>query len=121
MKGRMLPLFRWFLLLCVVLNLGDAPYIDEILADMDGQQTLVTAAASAAEHADATSPHNDAGKATRSPYENLLSNVPMPAEDVAPTVFAKPAEAVPPSAAYFVPVPPGSRIERPPRTGLRTA
>lgn len=114
MKGHSFGLFRWFLLLCVMLNLGDAPYVDEIFANGGGQLSVLTLAT--AGHADASSVAADTGKTKRSPYENLLSNVPLPAEDPPAMIFPILAGDIPTSASFHIPLPHGSRIERPPRT-----
>lgn len=116
MKGHSFGLFRWFLLLCVVLNLGDAPYVDEIFEDGGGLQSVLTLAT--AGHADSSSVAADTGKAKRSPYENLLSNVPLPAEDHPALIFPILAEDVPTSPGFHISLPHGSRIERPPRTTM---
>ena len=114
MKGRVFRFFRWFLLLCVVLNLGDAPYVDEVLTDAG--RTPAFAPGTSADHGQASSPHDSAGRGQLSPYENLFANVPMPAEDIAPPEFNKPSDAVPHFAGFSVPAPPISRLERPPRS-----
>lgn len=105
----------YLLLLCVVLNLGDAPYLDEMFAEMGGAAVVVAAdtSADASKVAPQYSP-----KAKRSIYENLLANVALPTREQSLPVFHEPDGAIPDVVSGHPPSGPPSSIEKPPRTGL---
>lgn len=63
------PLFLRLLLLCVMLNLGDAPYVDELMAEVGQEQAIAGPAKASAEQA---------GLHKHSVYEELIALVAMP-------------------------------------------
>lgn len=116
MKGFWRLLLLRLLLLCVMLNLGDAPYVDELIDDIN--QSLVIAA-----QIDASSvASKDAGKhitkVKHSIYEELLANVPMPQDRHTLASFSQPEAVKPEAIVVQPPSGPPSLIERPPRSGF---
>jgi hypothetical protein len=114
MKGLMRSAFRCLLLLAVLLNLGDAPYLDEIFAELAPMQTGLSAA-SAGDCAKHVLGGRHAHKVRHSGYESLLANVPLIGADLTLAVIES-ADEVPVSAGFFVSSPPHDAIDRPPRT-----
>lgn len=116
MKGFWRPLFLRFLLLCVMLNLGDAPYLDELIEDIN--QNLIIAAQVDAPSAVSKDSEKQVPKVKHSIYEELLANVPMP-QDRHPLLSFSQSESVKPEAiVVHPPSGPPFLIERPPRSGF---
>lgn len=96
-----------------MLNLGDAPYVDELIVEM-GQGVAVAMQAAPSADASKTSLQQPA-KIKRSVYENLLANVALPTQEPSPLVLGEPGGAVPETAVLSPPSGPPSSIEKPPR------
>lgn len=109
------PLFLRLLLLCVVLNLGDAPYVDEMMAEMS--QGLVVATQSADSMTSSKISKEQAGKtkAKHSIYEELLALVAMPMQQPPALGLVEPDESLPGMVASLPPTSPPASIEKPPR------
>lgn len=116
MKAFLRPLLRYLLLLCVLLNLGDAPYIDEQMAEMGEDAVFVLTADTSAEASKASLQHP--AKAKRSIYDNLLANVALPTQEQMPLAFGEPEGSIPVLALGHPPSGPPSSIDKPPRTEL---
>ncbi|GGH67524.1 hypothetical protein GCM10010975_37410 [Comamonas phosphati] len=119
MKALLRPLLRYLLLLCVLLNLGDAPYVDEQMAEMGQDAVFVIGALAADTAADASKAStNPPAKAKRSIYDNLLANVALPTQEQTPLAFGEPDDVIPAMALGHPPSGPPSSIDKPPRTEL---
>lgn len=116
MKTFLRPLLKYLLLLCVLLNLGDAPYVDEQMAEMGEDAVFVLAADTSVDASKASLQHT--AKAKRSIYDNLLANVALPAQEQVPLAFGEPDGAIPAMALGHPPSGPPSSIDKPPRTEL---
>lgn len=105
------------LLLSVVLNLGDAPYVDELIEEMS--QASTTSVQIAASGDQAQDPHAQVvTKSYSSIYDELLANVPMPQQEAQPVSLAKLSGENPETVASRLPCPPLSSIDKPPRYEL---
>ncbi|MDE2599075.1 MAG: hypothetical protein KGL40_05580 [Rhodocyclaceae bacterium] len=113
MRLRFQTLFRYFLLLCVVLNLGDAPYFDEIMEE-NSQPIHVSMADSPQESKAAPQDIDHPALAHHGGYENLLANVPLPTREMS-FVLRQTSQEAPQAVAFHLPSPPSNRLERPPR------
>lgn len=113
MRAFLRPFFMYFLLLCVLLNLGDAPYVDEMMAEA-AQDTAVVMQADTSADASKAAPQHPA-KAKRSVYENLLANVALSTRERLPLPLDKSGGLVPEIALGHPPSGPPSSIEKPPR------
>lgn len=108
------PFFLRLLLLCVMLNLGDAPYVDELMADESHDVVTFVLIA------DDASPTNSKEKVAqphvkRSGYENLLALVAMPMQEQPTMGFEKPIHGLPETVWTQPQSAPPSSIEKPPR------
>lgn len=113
MRSRFQTLFRYFLLLCVVLNLGDAPYIDEIFAETNLPVNASIADSQQGVRTDSQDVEHPV-LAHHSVYENLLANVPLPTREMN-LALQQTSQETPSASAFYLPSPPNSRLERPPR------
>lgn len=113
MRSGFKTLFRYFLLLCVMLNLGDAPYIDEIFAETNLPVNVSIADSQQGAQADPQNAEHPV-LAQHSVYENLLANVPLPTREIN-LALQQTSQETPPASAFYLPSPPCSRLERPPR------
>ncbi|MDE2419210.1 MAG: hypothetical protein KGN32_15520 [Burkholderiales bacterium] len=105
------------LLLSVVLNLGDAPYVDELIEEMS--QASTTSVQIAASGDQAQDPHAQVvTKSYSSIYDELLANVPMPQQEAQPVSLAKLSGEKPETVAPRPSCPPLSSIDKPPRYEL---
>lgn len=116
MKGFWRPLFLRFLLLCVMLNLGDAPYVDELIDELN--QSLVITALTDASSVTSKSAEKQVTKGKHSIYEELLANVAMPQDRHPLLTFNQPETVKPEAIVVHPPSPPPFLIERPPRSGF---
>lgn len=112
------PLFLRLLLLCVMLNLGDAPYMDELIDELGQSMAFATIQDCGPESASRDRQQSvDASKASakRSLYEELLANVPMPMLDPPSIAPIEPERRLPRVAQSPPPAAPPSFIYKPPR------
>lgn len=116
MKTFLRPLLRYLLLLCVLLNLGDAPYVDEQMAEMGRDAVLVLGTDTAADASKASLHHP--AKLKRSIYDNLLANVALPTQEPVLLACGEPAGDIPAMVLRHPPSGPPSSIDKPPRTEL---
>lgn len=112
MRAFLRPLLLRLLLLCVVLNLGDAPYVDELMAEMEHGSAVAVQVASPDSPGDAA---QQAGAASHSVYEYLLANVALPAQDPVGLSLGALPGCVPPEAPAHPLSELPSSIEKPPR------
>lgn len=107
------PCFMYFLLLCVLLNLGDAPYVDEMMAEA-AQDLVVSMRADTSTDASKAAPQHST-KAKRSVYENLLANVALPTRVRLLLTTDKAGGLAPEIAIGYFPSGTPSTIDKPPR------
>lgn len=110
------PFFLRLLLLCVALNLGDAPYVDEMMAEMTQDLVIATQHIDGAAPSEAPKGHAEKTQAKRSIYEELLALVAMPMQSPPALGLVEPDESLPGMVALPPPLSPVASIEKPPRS-----
>lgn len=109
------PLFLRLLLLCVMLNLGDAPYVDELMADMSQDIAVAAQLANDATPSKASKDTANSSKTKRSIYEDLLALVAMPMQEAPAVDVVEPRQSLPAMVVLLPLSAHPSSIERPPR------
>lgn len=110
------PLFLRFLLLCVMLNLGDAPYVDELIAETSQTAMVSAPVEDATSTAKATKEQPGHQKTKHSVYEELIALLAMPMQDQPVMCFVEPDPDLR-ATVLWAPLPaPASSIEKPPRS-----
>lgn len=119
-KGRLLcvyprRLFRYVLLVSVLLNLGDAPYVDEILDHFVPEQNNSDLVLTSSDGNSELPNSGPSRTAVFFGYQLLLSGVALVAANGrTPSVSRSKQTSAPENRVSFTSLPPG-RIDRPPR------
>lgn len=109
------PLFLRLLLLCVMLNLGDAPYVDELMAEMSQDLVVGSQFANDAGHSKVSKDEAGQQKVKHSVYDELISLVAMPMQQQQVFSFAEPGQDLPDTVRWLPLSACPSFIEKPPR------
>jgi hypothetical protein len=109
------PLFMHLLLLCVMLNLGDAPYVDELMAEMSQDTAVAAQLANNATPSKSSQETVDQTKAKHSVYEDLLALVAMPMQEAPAVDVVEPRQSLPAMVVSLSLSAHPSSIEKPPR------
>jgi hypothetical protein len=109
------PFFLRLLLLCVMLNLGDAPYVDELMSEVSEELVVTTQLMGEASPSTSSKEQTAQPHAKRSIYENLLALVAMPMQEQPAMGFDAPSQDLPMAVRPLWQSAPPSSIDKPPR------